>query len=57
MQSRDWPPIERLPERPGIAVMTSGGYWRDGQFYPAHRATPRHDDPPRRGFWAKVLGR
>lgn len=38
IQSRDWKQIETLPERPGVAVLTSGGYWLDGQFYPTHRA-------------------
>lgn len=48
IRSRDWPPIERLPERPGVAVMTSAGYWRDGTFYPTHRAAPKIIEQPRK---------
>lgn len=49
IRSRDWPPIERLPERPGVAIMTSGGYWIDGTFYPTHRARPaQQTEQPRR---------
>lgn len=50
-QSRDWPPIERLPERPGVAVMTSGGYWRDGTFYPTHRASAPVPMAPAKRRW------
>ncbi len=32
--SGNWKQIETLPARPGVAVMTSSGYWLDGRFYP-----------------------
>ncbi|MGN7931178.1 hypothetical protein [Sphingopyxis sp. 22461] len=46
IQSGNWKQIETLLERPGVAVMTSGGYWLDGRFYPTHRAVPAQSPMP-----------
>lgn len=54
IRSRNWPAIERLPESPGVAVMTSGGYWLDGRFYPTHRARPVVTPQPRRSLFARI---
>jgi len=57
IRSGNWQRIERLPERPGVVVYTSTGYYRDGVFYPAHRARPPRVEQPRRGLLARVMGR
>lgn len=40
-RSGNWKQVERLPHNPEAAVMTSGGYWLKGRFYPTHRAAPK----------------
>lgn len=62
IQSRNWTAIERLPEAPGVAIMTSGGYWLDGRFYPDRQPSHapmeyRQPEQPRRSFFDRVLGR
>lgn len=43
-QSRNWATIERLPERPGVAVMVGNGYWLDGKFHPTSDRSPQGHD-------------
>lgn len=53
--SRDWPPIERLPEAPGVVKMTGTGYVIDGR----HVRTVRRSEapPPHRSWWHRALGK
>ena len=44
MISRNWTAIERLPERPGVAIMTGTGYWLDGKFHPTRDRSPEGHD-------------
>lgn len=46
-RSRDWTAIERLPDLPGVAVMTGNGYWLDGKFHPARDGSPKGGDASR----------
>lgn len=57
IRSGNWTHIERLPEEPGVVKLTGTGYYRDGVFYPAHRARPLRVEQPRRGLLARVMGR
>lgn len=45
VQSRNWAPIERLPEQPGVAVMTSTGYWLNGEFHSTKDRSRNGQDP------------
>ena len=58
-QSRNWATIERLSERPGVAVMVGNGYWLDGKFHPtsplkiAKEATGTARRP---GLFKRIIG-
>lgn len=54
--SRDWPPIERLPEAPGVVKLVGNGYWLDGRFYPSQRPVITQQ-PPHKGWLYRVMGR
>lgn len=54
--SRDWPPIERLPEAPGVVKMVGNGYWLDGRFYPSQRPVIRQQ-VPHKGWLYRVMGK
>jgi hypothetical protein len=57
IQSRKWTRIERLPDDPNVAKMTSKGYWLNGRFHPTQcspRALPL--EQPRKGWLGRIFG-
>lgn len=54
--SRDWPPIERLPEAPGVVKMTGTGYVIDGKHV---RTVHRNSEAPspHKGWLYRVMGK
>lgn len=51
IRARDWPPIERLPEGPGIIKMTGTGYAIDGKHF---RTVGRNAD--QKPFFSRIMG-
>lgn len=58
-QSRNWATIERLPERPGVAIMTGTGYWLNGAFHESKNTrVPVYKgvEPSRRPLLSRIFG-